>query len=194
MYIVTFGRIIKPYVGFFKPYNAVRDEQAYSLNYLPTSVINGFEKELEIPLGSIIRHKLTFDTQNKIEEQVKTLILSPKKLLSRDYQCNGYYASTVFVKHYLTNPEITLAFDKYEHAELALHSTLYAGQFEHLIFPISGITEMTQHEFDSLGGVETFPSSADDDEAIFSGFNRFRDNERMFLKVKRTKWSSPSLI
>lgn len=89
----------------------------------------------------------------------------------------------------MVNPEITLAFDKYEYAEIAARSTLYAGQIEHLMFPISEIKEMTNHEFDSLGGIETLPSSADDAEAIFSGFNRFCNNARMYLKLKRTIWT-----
>jgi hypothetical protein len=47
-------------VGYFRPWNSVRDGETYSMTYLPTSVIDGIRDELKCS-GRILRHKLRFN-------------------------------------------------------------------------------------------------------------------------------------
>lgn len=180
------GNFGTPYTGFFKPYNAVKDSETYSLTYLPPSVINGIENWLEIPQGSILRHKLTFDKNGMTRELVKTTY----GIYWKNYkpiQCvvknttNG-----IHIKHCLVNPEIIFAFDTKEHAEIAAKTTIYLGQMEYIIYPQDDIKEMSEEEFDKLPGVETF--QCEENNGVFCGFNRFKNNEKQFVEIVRKEW------
>lgn len=179
IFCVEFSNMIKPYYGYIKPWNGVRDDETYSLTYLPPSFINGIEEELKIN-GHIVRHKLTFDKSNMGEDLKKCIV----------YLKNDYITHTIHKRHTLINPKIILGFDNYEDAKYALTQPLYFGQN---IYPIYGniefgIVEMTNDEFSKLDGVETILTDENDDDAIYVGNNRQRNNERMFVRIYRNEW------
>lgn len=186
------GNFGTPYTGFFKPYNAVRDlNGTYSLTYLPPSVINGIENWLEIPQGSILRHKLTFDKNGMTRELVKTTYGVYWKN-GKEFKCfvvdksgNKQYDG-MCIKHCLVNPEIIFAFDTKEHAEIAAKTTIFLGQMEYIIYPQDDIKEMSEEEFDKLPGVETF--QCEENNGVFCGFNRFKNNEKQFVEIVRKEW------
>ena len=185
MYCVKFENAIKPYFGFFRPYNAVRDNETYSLTYLPPSVLNGIENSLDIPLGSIVRHKLTFNKGKMDKELVKTTYgtkwIDKKPYISTiEGGLSGFH-----IKHALINPVMVFGFGSREAAEVAYNSTIYAGQMEYMIYPSGKIFELTEEEFDALPGVETFES---DENGVDCGFNRFKNNEPMFVDINRVEW------
>lgn len=185
MYCVKFENVIKPYFGFFRPYNAVRDSETYSLTYLTPSILNGMEENMDIPFGSIKRHKLTFSKERMDKEQVKTSF-GYRWENGEQIKCsNDGNTSGIHLKHCLINPVIVLGFENKEFAEIASKSTLYLGQTEYLVYPSNGVYEVSEKEFDELPGVETFPS---DENGVDCGFNRFKNNEPMFIGIKRIEW------
>jgi hypothetical protein len=46
---------------------------------------------------------------------------------------------------------------------------------------------MDDEEFSALTGTETFETTKDDEEGVYCGNNRFRDDERMYIRIVRTK-------
>ncbi len=180
IYCVEFSNSITPYYGYIKPWNGVRDDETYSLTYLPPSFINGIEEELKIN-GNIIRHKLTFDKSN-MERDMKKVII---------YLTNNRVNHAIHIRHTLINPKIILGFDNYEDAKNALEEPLYFGQNIYPIYgnPSYGIREMSHDEFDGLVGVETFQTSEDDEMSVYVGNNRQKNNERMYVRIIRNEWN-----
>lgn len=183
MYCVKYENSIKPYFGFIRPYNAVRDSKSYSLTYLPPSVIDGITEFLELS-GKIVRHKLLFYPHSMDREMVKI-----PSCLKKD-------ESTIYERYCLINPELILGFELYDDALIASKTPIYLGQSEFIIYPSlnfdrnnnSPIVEVSDNDFTNLVGVETFQTDKDDYETIFCGFNRFRNNEKMLIKIDRKEW------
>ena len=181
-------------VGYLRPWNSVRDGETYSLTYLPTSIIDGISEELGCN-GKIIRHKLRFNGMT--EEMIK----SPKiDVLGKKGKPKTKRESAVSKIHQLRSPEIILGFDNLDDAINASRNVLYVGQTQYMIFPVSFrynddeenndediIVEMNEDDFSSLEGTETFEADKYDDDAIYCGNNRHRNNERMYIKIVRTR-------
>jgi hypothetical protein len=98
--------------------------------------------------------------------------------------------------HQICNVEIILGFEKEEDAVNATQNTIYVGQTQYIIYPTSffenkdednDIVEMDDEEFSALTGTETFETTKDDEEGVYCGNNRFRDDERMYIRIVRTK-------
>ena len=177
LYCIKFGGVVKPYYAFFMPWNAVRDEETYSLTYLPPSTINGIEEELRLEHDSIVRHKLTFSMNGMQKEMNKRIV----------YLQKGETTSTIHTRHMLINPEIIFAFKNKEDAEYAMTQVIYGGQFIYPLYPSKeyGIQELTHEEFN---GVETIETCEEDENSIFIGFNRQKENKKMFVNIIRNEW------
>lgn len=175
-------------VGYIRPWNAVRDGGAdggtYSLTYLIPSFINGIEKEMGCN-GKILRHKLRF---NGMTEE---LFVSPQIMKkSKKHRDTG-----ISKIHQLCNPEIILGFESEEDAINASKNTIYVGQTQYMIYPVSFsnednedddvIVELTDEEFSKLSGTETFQT--DENNGVYCGNNRYKNNERMYIKIVRVK-------
>lgn len=175
-------------VGYIRPWNSVRDGETYSLTYLPTSFINGIEVEQKCS-GKILRHKLRFNGM------VQEFFRSGTDNVARYGKGTNNGISTI---HQLYNPEIILGFEKLEDAQEVSKRYLYVGQRQYMVFPCNFyedsddgsddlIVEMTDEEFSKLRGSETFPSDENDEEAVYCGNNRQNGDERMYLRIVRTK-------
>ena len=46
---------------------------------------------------------------------------------------------------------------------------------------------MNDEEFSALVGNETLENNKDDENGVYCGNNRFRNNDRMYIKIVRTK-------
>lgn len=180
MFVVNYKNSIGPSFGFIKPYNAVRDSETYSLTYFPTSMVNGISERLfgENEINHIVRHKLSYDTERGLQEEgVHTVVNS---------FVDAKEITSIHKKNFLTDVCVTLAFNTLEEAKHAQEQAIYVGQFEYALFPKQeDIVEMTDEEFSSITGVETFAASEDDENSLFVGFNRFKDNERMYITIDR---------
>ena len=206
-----------PWFAFFKPWNAVRDSETYSLTYLTPSVINGIEYENGLPMDSIVRSKLSFRTDGMGRDVILARALGGKfnKIsgLQKDYMKNRWGkpvyiqrniltqaltskqgddemvfqvteksdAQIPYVQRTLVNPVIYLGFDSKEIADKMCNNVIYGGRMEYSLYS-GDIEEMTEDEFNAITGVETFPAE-DDITSIFCGFNRYKNNEKMYIKI-----------
>ena len=181
-------------VGYIRPWNSVRDSETYSLTYLPTSFIDGIELEHHCA-GKILRHKLRFSGMTKelfVSEELMGLVKRGcgKNKHIEFLRMREHAISTI---HQLSNPEIILGFEKLEDAEDAAKNSIYVGQEQYMIYPVEFdedsdiIVELTDEEFSKLSGTETFASTEDDEDAVYCGNNRQKNNEKMFIKIVRTK-------
>lgn len=198
MYCVRFKSDICG-VGYIRPWNSVRDGETYSLTYIPTSFINGIELENGLS-GKILRHKLRFNGMTKelfVSEERNGYILEGRsKQKKYNYKkVRSHFPSTI---HQLSCPEIILGFEKLEDAELMAKNCIYVGQTQYIIYPVNFseededidgtvVIELTDDEFSKLSGTETFASTEDDEDAIYCGNNRQKNNERMYIRIVRTK-------
>ena len=176
LYCIKYGNPIKPYCGYIKPWNGVRDEETWSLTYCTPSMIDGIAKRLVLN-NNICRHKLTFDLNGMHLEQNRRMVYDKDK-----------DARTIHKRHCLVHPELTLAFETREDAELALTQTILFGQNVYILYPVSKIIECTESEFDLFYGVETFLCEETEPNSIYCGNNRLRNNERMYIKIHRNDW------
>lgn len=177
-------------VGYLRPWNSVRDGETYSLTYLIPSNIDGIKDELKCK-GDIKRHKLRFNGMT--EEFIK----SPEIHYSQKGKDKLKRKGGISVIHQICNPEIILGFNNPDDANLAATQTLYVGQTQYEIYPTtfedddkdkdSLVVELSEDEFDKLRGTETFETTKEDEEGIYCGNNRYRNNERMYITIKRTK-------
>ena len=181
-------------VGYLRPWNSVRDGETYSMTYLPTSIIDGIKDELKCN-GKILRHKLRFNGMTselfkspKIEvERLKKRTKKVENSVKRD--------SGISTIHQICNVEIILGVEKKEDAVDAAKNTIYVGQTQYIIYPTSfyesdednDVVEMNDEEFSALVGTETFETTKDDENGVYCGNNRFRNNDRMYIKIVRTK-------
>lgn len=186
-------------VGFIRPWNSVRDSETYSLTYLPTSFINGIEVENNLS-GKILRHKLRFNGMTKelfVGEERYGFVLSGR-VNNKKYSYNKTRSHGISTIHQLSHPEIILGFEKLEDAEVMAKNCIYVGQTQYIIYPVNffdeyddidgtTIVELTDDEFSNISGTETFASTEDDEEAIYCGNNRQKNNEKMYIRIVRTK-------
>jgi hypothetical protein len=176
----------KGLLGFIKPYNALRDDETYSLTYITPSMLDGIAKGYSLK-SKIARHKLTFYGMTEcdfIKGQPYEKYSDGKPFRNQ---------SQPQKRHSLKNVTLILGFDNKEDAERMIMPTIYCGQSEYLLSPRrfddnTQILEIDDCDFDKLQGVETFECDENDEDALFCGFNRQRDGERMYIKINRVDW------
>ena len=181
-------------VGYLRPWNSVRDGETYSMTYLPTSIIDGIKDELKCN-GKILRHKLRFNGMTS--ELFKSPKIEVERLNKRTKKVENSVKrdSGISTIHQICNVEIILGVEKKEDAVDAAKNTIYVGQTQYIIYPTSfyesdednDVVEMNDEEFSALVGTETFETTKDDENGVYCGNNRFRNNDRMYIKIVRTK-------
>ena len=181
-------------VGYLRPWNSVRDGETYSMTYLPTSIIDGIKDELKCN-GKILRHKFRFNGMTS--ELFKSPKIEVERLNKRTKKVENSVKrdSGISTIHQICNVEIILGFEKKEDAVDADKNTIYVGQTQYIIYPTSfyesdednDVVEMNDEEFSALVGTETFETTKDDENGVYCGNNRFRNNDRMYIKIVRTK-------
>ena len=181
-------------VGYLRPWNSVRDGETYSMTYFPTSIIDGIKDELKCN-GKILRHKLRFNGMTS--ELFKSPKIEVERLNKRTKKVENSVKrdSGISTIQQICNVEIILGFEKKEDAVDAAKNTIYVGQTQYIIYPTSfyesdednDVVEMNDEEFSALVGTETFETTKDDENGVYCGNNRFRNNDRMYIKIVRTK-------
>lgn len=174
-------------VGYFRPWNSVRDGETYSMTYLIPSIIDGISIQ-RFNGAKILRHKLRFNGSTK--ELFKSESIARKRIPTKE---GDFFRETgISTIHQLMGVEILLGFERLEDAEYASKNVIFAGQRQYMLFPTKfydsgkeSIVELNDEEFSALQGTETF--QVDEEEGVYCGNNRFRNNERMYIKIVRTK-------
>ena len=175
--------------GFIKPWTAVRDGgdpkniHTYSQQFLTPSIIEGIEKKLfpELLRSSgiikIKRYRLNYqgiDGQLEKTWSKGAFSFSKKK---------GIYKTNhgILNRGILLNPNLYLAFENKEDAEVAHSQTLCLCRNEDLVFPET-ILELGVEELENIDGFELI--FRDSENGFKVGHNRFDNASEMFGDLK----------
>ncbi len=163
-------------MGYIKPWTAVRDSLTFSEKFLSPATVAGMSQKL-FGLGQdqrIARYRLCFDAYSVQQEQT----WSPEhKWEAKTESINR--GQSILERGILLNPELILAFDTLQDAEVAYEQHLCLCRNEDLVFPDAefGIQALTPTDFESLTGFELVAS--DSDSGVPVGRNRFIEGHPM---------------
>jgi len=187
MYVVKYSG---PF-GFIKPWTAVRDKETFSQQFLTPSILEGIEKKifpeflekdsegkfLYQGVQRIIRHRLNYcglDSQQERTWSKGGFSVTKEK---------GVYKTNqgIITRGVMINPNLYLAFDKKEFAEIAFSQTICLCRNEDILHPVD-FWEISAEEFELVPGFELV--EADVDNGFKVGYNRFKDAEEMYGELK----------
>jgi hypothetical protein len=172
--------------GFIKPWTAVRDSETFSQQFLTPSIVEGMEKKLFPELleeqfnGKIMkikRYRLNY--QGLDMQQERTWSKGGIDI----YKDKGQYKTNmgILMRGVMLNPNLYLAFENQEDANIALTQTLCLCRNEDLLFPME-ILEMEQSQFDEIDGFELLQTT--ENQGFKVGHNRFDNAVEMFGELK----------
>lgn len=169
--------------GFIKPWTAVRDSETFSQQFLTPSIVEGMEKKLfpellgKPGIHKILRHRLSYAGMDLQQERTwaKGGFKATKK--GNTYKTN----LGILNRGILLHPQLHLAFEKRDDAELAGLQHLCLCRNEDLIYPES-VSEFTVEEFDQIPGFELHFS--EEASGFQVGHNRFYDAAGMYGELK----------
>lgn len=168
MYIVRFNG---PF-GYIKPWTAVRDAQTYSQTFLTPSIVEGMRQKLEV--SAILRHRVRHHG----------LTVQQERTQSAGWTVTSKHATrslSIIERGVMIEPELLLAFATRDDAETASTQHLCLCRNEDVLLPANEIQEVSESEFDQLGGIELrFDHSPD---SFLVGFNRFDDASPMYGRL-----------
>ena len=170
--------------GFIKPWTAVRDSETYSQFFLTPSIIEGIEKKLfpellENPnnfgiIFKIKRYRLNYQGLDMQQEVTWSKGLKTKK--------NPFLKSkSILTRGVLLNPELYLAFNTKDDADIAYSQTICLARNEDLLFPVDFL-EKDEAEFDKINGFELIFTKEGDGFKV--GYNRFENSKEMYGRLK----------
>jgi hypothetical protein len=159
--------------GFIKPWTAVRDEETYSQQFLTQSIVAGIERKLfpellekEWGIYKIKGHRLTYSQISQQQEQTQPRGWNSKGKASKKEYTRPY---SIFTRGILVNPDLFLAFESLEDANIASKQHICLARNEDILHPFSEVIEVSEKQFNQ-------------DEELFSGFELvFEKNEHSFL-------------
>lgn len=169
--------------GFIKPWTAVRDSETFSQQFLTPSIIEGIEKKLfpellrERGIKKIKRYRLNY----------QGLDMQQERTWSKggfDYKSEkGVYKTNlgILTRGVMLNPNLYLAFENRDDAEIAFMQALCLCRNEDLVFPES-IEEIEEENFDEINGFELVFSNSDTGFKV--GHNRFDNATQMYGELK----------
>jgi hypothetical protein len=172
--------------GFIKPWTAVRDSETYSQQFLTPSIIEGIEKKLfpellqeefQGKIFKIKRYRLNYQGLDMQQERTWS------KGGIDVYKDKGQYKTNLGIikRGVMLNPNLYLAFDKREDAEVAFIQSICLCRNEDLMFP-EELMEINEIDFDSIEGFELIFS--DSERGFKVGHNRFDRASEMYGELK----------
>ena|SRR5574344_1010173 len=180
MYTVKF----KGDFGFIKPWTAVRDGKTYSQQFLTPSILEGIEKKLFPEMLShngeikkIVRHKLNYEAIDIQKEQIQS---RGWNILSKDKEMTRKRA--ILERGIMINPVLFLAFNELQDAETAAKQHICLCRNEDLMLPESTIIQLTEEEFNNIGGYEL--RFGESEQSFLVGYNRFNNSEPMVGRLE----------
>ena len=173
--------------GYIKPWTAVRDGETYSQQFLTPSIVEGMEKKLfpelledESSNGKVLKIK-------RYRLNYQGLDMQQERTWSKGgidvYKDKGQYKTNmgILMRGVMLNPNLYLAFDNQQDANVAMMQTLCLCRNEDLVFPMEQ-SEMSEEEFGAIDGFELLLSDAKNGFKV--GHNRFDDAAEMFGELK----------
>ncbi|MDJ1496935.1 hypothetical protein QNI19_28625 [Cytophagaceae bacterium DM2B3-1] len=172
--------------GFIKPWTAVRDSETFSQQFLTPSIVEGIEKKLfpellrQEYMGKILkikRHRLNYQGIDIQQERTWA-----KGGFSANKE-KGIWKTNMGIlnRGVMLNPNLYLAFENKEDAEIALTQTICLCRNEDLLFP-EEIQQLSNQKLDEIDGFELIFSDAENGFKV--GHNRFNNASEMYGMLK----------
>ena len=172
--------------GFIKPWTAVRDTETFSQQFLTPSNLIGIEQKLfpnllgNSKLNKIKRYRLNYcglDIQQEVTWSKGESTVNSK--ISKDkYRTRN---KGIINRGILIYPNLYLAFENLEDAEIAFTQSICLCRNEDLIYP-EEIKDYPQEEFNNkIHGFELIETTKD--EGFKVGVNRFDNCSEMYGKL-----------
>lgn len=177
--------------GFIKPWTAVRDGEIYSQQFLTPSIVAGIERKLfpellkndDGEIKKIARHRLSYKQISQQQEQIQ-----PRGWNEKGTKKNKSYERpyAVLVRGVLLEPVLLLAFQNSNDAKIAATQHICLSRNEDILYPDDEILEIGKEEFDA--DEELFPGFElvfeKNEQSFLVGYNRYKQNEKMFGYIK----------
>jgi len=165
--------------GFIKPWTAVRDSETFSQQFLTPSIVEGIEKKLfpellgELGVKKIVGHRLNYlgiDIQQERTWAKGGFQFSKEK---------GNYKTNLGIlkRGVMLNPNLYLAFENRDDAEIAFAQNICLCRNEDILLP-EELIEMFGEEFNTINGFEL--KFSDSMTGFKVGHNRFDKANEMF--------------
>lgn len=172
--------------GFIKPWTAVRDSETFSQQFLTPSIVEGIEKKLfpellkEEFMGKILkiqRHRLNYQGIDTQQERTWA------KGGIDTYKDKGVWKTNLGIlnRGVMLNPNLYLAFENQNDADIAFTQTICLCRNEDLLFP-EELLKKTEVEFDEIQGFELL--FTDEGSGFKVGHNRFDNASAMYGELK----------
>ncbi len=169
--------------GFIKPWTAVRDSETFSQQFLTPSTVEGMEKKIfpellnKKGIHKIKRYRLNY--QGIDVQQERTWAKGGINI----YKDKGIYKTNLGIlnRGVLLNPNLYLAFENEEDAQIALKQTICLCRNEDLVFP-KEIIPLSEEDFQKIEGFELI--FTDEKNGFKVGYNRFADSQSMYGKLE----------
>ena len=177
--------------GFIKPWTAVRDSETYSQQFLTPSIITGIERKLFPELlrndngeiNKIFSHRLRYKQISQQQEQVQ-----PRGWNEKGTKNNKSYERpyAILIRGVMIEPILFLAFRDIADAEVAVKQHICLARNEDILYPSEEILEVSKEEFDTdeelFAGFELILEK--NEQSFLVGYNRYKQNEKMFGYIK----------
>jgi len=177
--------------GFIKPWTAVRDSETFSQQFLTPSIVVGIERKLfpellkddDGEIKKIVGHRLSYKQISQQQEQIQ-----PRGWNEKGTRNNKSYERpyAILVRGVMLEPVLFLAFQNSNDADIAAKQHICLSRNEDLLYPSDEVLEVRKEGFDSdedlFSGFElVFEKS---EQSFLVGYNRYRQNEKMFGYIK----------
>ena len=177
--------------GFIKPWTAVRDSETFSQQFLTPSIVVGIERKLfpellendDGEIKKIVGHRLSYKQISQQQEQIQPRGWNEKGTRNKKSFERPY---AILVRGVMLEPVLFLAFQSSNDAEIAAKQHICLSRNEDLLYPSDEILEASKEEFDSdedlFSGFELIFEK--NEQSFLVGYNRYRQNEKMFGYIK----------
>jgi len=177
--------------GFIKPWTAVRDSETFSQQFLTPSIVTGIERKLfpellkndDGEIKKIIGHRLSYKQISQQQEQIQ-----PRGWNEKGTKNNKYYERpyAILIRGVMVEPVLFLAFQNSHDAEMAAKQHICLSRNEDILYPSYEILGVSKEEFDSdeelFSGFELVFEN--NNQSFLVGYNRYKQNEKMFGYIK----------
>jgi hypothetical protein len=130
-----------------------------------------------LEVSEIIRHKLTYSGINLQQEVVHAKAWAKRnRIYTKD--------RSILKRGVMLYPTLYLAFSNVEDAEKSHKQHICLCRNEDILLPTNEIMELSEQEFNQIDGYELHFEN--NEKSFMVGYNRFRENERMFGWIEIT--------
>ncbi len=177
--------------GFIKPWTAVRDSETFSQQFLTPSIVAGIERKLfpellendDGEIKKIVGHRLSYKQISQQQEQIQ-----PRGWNEKGTRNNKSYERpyAILVRGVMLEPVLFLAFQNSNDAQIAAKQHICLSRNEDVLYPDDEILEVSKEEFDSdedlFSGFELIFEK--NEQSFLVGYNRYKQNEKMYGYIK----------